>query len=171
MNFFRKLVITGLGTGYLRPAPGTWGSAAAVAAFLAVAWLACGNAITINVMLAVILVLSSIGCVAFGKFAETAFGKKDPSYCTVDEWAGQALTLMLLPYGVGTSFTGWLIVAGVAFFAFRFFDIVKPPPARQMEKLPHGWGVLIDDLFAGVYANIAAQLVLRIGLPLFAIAW
>ena len=46
--------------------------------------------------------------------------------------------------------------------AFRVFDIFKPPPARAMEKLPLGWGVLVDDLVAGLYANIAAQVFLRV---------
>ena len=56
-------------------------------------------------------------------------------------------------------------VAVVAFAAFRFFDILKPPPVRQLEKLPAGWGILADDLGAGVYANIVSQLVLRLWLP------
>jgi phosphatidylglycerophosphatase A len=54
----------------------------------------------------------------------------------------------------------------VAFAAFRAFDIIKPPPIRGLERLPRGWGVVADDLAAGVYANIVAQLVLRLGLGL-----
>jgi phosphatidylglycerophosphatase A len=53
----------------------------------------------------------------------------------------------------------WVVL--IAFVAFRFFDILKPPPCRQLEKLPAGWGILMDDLMAGVYANLASQLVIR----------
>jgi len=69
---------------------------------------------------------------------------------------------VLLPLGSG--WIGWLTTAAAGFLAFRAFDIVKPPPARQMEALPRGWGVLLDDLAAGIYANLACQLVLRLAL-------
>jgi phosphatidylglycerophosphatase A len=58
-----------------------------------------------------------------------------------------------------------LIVVLVAFAAFRVFDILKPPPCRQLEKYPFGWGVLLDDLMAGVYANMVAQILLRFLIP------
>ena len=164
MNTLGKLIISGMGTGYLRPAPGTWGSAAVAAIFLLSA-IALGSqgGPAINAILVVILALSSVGCVAFGRAAEIYYGRKDPSNCTIDEWAGQAVSLLLLP--AANDPRGWLIVCVTAFIAFRFFDITKPPPARQLEKLPFGWGVLLDDLAAGVYANIASQLVLRLALP------
>ncbi len=163
MNTLAKLIITGLGTGYLRPAPGTWGSAAIIAIYLAAVALAGGDATAVNLVLAAALVLSSIGCIAFGPAAEKLFGKKDPSHCVIDEWAGQSLTLLLLPVVPGAM--GLAATAAAAFLSFRFFDIVKPPPARQMEKLPYGWGVLLDDLMAGVYANITCQVLLRLVLP------
>ncbi len=155
-----KAIVTGLGTGYLPIAPGTWGSGAISLIFLAVAWGSGGLAVCINGSLAVLCVLSAIGCVALGKFTERTFGKKDPSQCTIDEWAGQSLTYFLLPLG-SNDWKAWLCVAAVGFFAFRLADIFKPPPARQIEKLPLGWGVLLDDLVAGIYANIACQLLLR----------
>ena len=58
------------------------------------------------------------------------------------------------------------LVAGAAFVAFRLFDIVKPPPAYRLQRLPAGWGILVDDLIAGAYANIVCQLVLRLGFGL-----
>ena len=60
-------------------------------------------------------------------------------------------------------YNGWtqLIVLSVAFTFFRLFDILKPPPVRQLERLPHGWGILMDDLAAGVYANILGQILIR----------
>ena len=107
-------------------------------------------------------VLASAACVGWGGLAETAFGRKDPSECTVDEWAGQAVALLLLP--LRQALSELLVVAAVSFLAFRAFDILKPPPARGIQKLPAGWGILADDLIAGVYANLAAQLILRWGL-------
>ncbi len=152
----KLLIATGLGTGYLPVAPGTWASAAAAAVFLLVAW---GNPYYLNGAMAGIVVLASVACVATGKFAEKHFGRKDSSQSTLDEWAGQALTYLFLPMGAG--WRDWLIVAGVGFAAFRLFDILKPPPARRLEKLPHGWGVLADDLMVAVYANLVLQVISR----------
>jgi phosphatidylglycerophosphatase A len=158
----RKLIVTGLGTGYLPVAPGTWGSAAACAVFLAAAWGAAGRQAWVSGTMALLAVAATIGCAALGRFAESAFGRKDPSQCTLDEWAGQALALCLLPLEGG--WRTWLIAAGVAFAAFRAFDILKPPPVHRAQRLPHGWGIVADDLLAGLYANVVAQLVLRLGL-------
>ncbi len=160
MSIIRKAIVTGLGTGYLPIAPGTWGSAAAMVVFLVVAFGSGGLGICVWSTMAVVMVISSVACVALGEFTQTCFGRKDPSECTIDEWAGQSLTYIFLPLGVGAG--DFFVVAAVGFFAFRLFDIVKPAPARQLEKLPLGWGVLTDDLAAGVYANIASQLLLRL---------
>ena len=127
--------------------------------FLAAARLSGGDPVSVGAVMGVLAVLASVGCVATGRFAEAAFRKKDARRCTADEWAGQGLTYFLLP--VGVNWMDWGIVAGVGFLCFRVMDIVKPPPARRLEKLPHGWGVLLDDLVAAVYANIAAQISLR----------
>ncbi len=94
-----------------------------------------------------------------GDFAKRAFGKTDPSQCTLDEWAGQAVALIALP--LGGTWKQRLIAVGVAFVVFRVLDIIKPPPARQAEKLWGGLGIVADDLVAGVYANIISQLILR----------
>jgi phosphatidylglycerophosphatase A len=55
-----------------------------------------------------------------------------------------------------------IVIAILAFLAFRFYDIVKPPPARQMEKIPGGWGIMLDDVFAGIYANVSIRVILFI---------
>ena len=162
MNRLGKLIVTGLGTGYLPIAPGTWGSAAVCAIFLAATYLGNASPVLTNGLMLAVAVAASVACVALGGFAESAFGKIDPSQCTIDEWAGQAVALLLLP--LGADGRGWLACAA-AFLAFRVFDIVKPPPAMGLQKLPRGWGILIDDLIAGVYANIVAQLFLRLVLP------
>jgi phosphatidylglycerophosphatase A len=188
MNTIRKLLLTGLGSGYL-PASGTWGSAIACAVYLAVAYglrawgsdLSCGAAGAIlNLVMLALLVLACVGCVVMGKFAEQAFGCKDPGQVNLDEVAGQSLALLLMPVCMVVQDMPartwawhptwhpwghpWVIVL-TAFVAFRFFDILKPPPIRRLEELPHGWGVLMDDLLAGVYANVAAQLLARIVIP------
>jgi len=105
----------------------------------------------------------SVVCVALGGQAEREFGSKDPSQVSADEWAGQALALAGLPMAGGDPL-GSAIAVGLGFVAFRVFDIVKPPPARLVERLPGGWGILLDDLVAGVYANLICQAVLRLWL-------
>lgn len=164
MKRLGKLIVTGLGAGYLPIAPGTWGSLGPCVVFLALAYVV-GGGLGAQVAVAVVMLLValafSVGCVVLGPAAEREFARKDPRTCTADEWAGQAVALIMLPIGAGFQ---PLITAGVAFVLFRVADIVKPPPARRMEKLPFGWGVLMDDIVAGVYANIAAHLILRMGL-------
>lgn len=151
-----KLLVTGLGTGYLPLMPGTWGSLAIAGAYLLLCRATGGSMLWVSVAMGGVLVASSIACVGLGPFAERAFGRKDPSRCSVDEFAGQALAYLALP--VGSLAMDWWIGAGVGLLYFRVFDVVKPPPARRLERLPHGWGVLADDLMAGLYANVAAQI-------------
>jgi len=127
--------------------------------FLVVAWAAAGRTIYVNGTMLLLAGVSAFLCVKLGPFAERCFDGKDPRRCTLDEWAGQAVAMLLLPPG-----DGWrdrLIVAGMAFALFRIADIVKPPPARRLEGLPQGWGMLLDDVVAGIYANLIGQLLLR----------
>src|SRR3972149_6255355 len=95
----RKLIVSGLGTGYLPIAPGTWASAVPCAIFVLLAWAARGGGAEALVAagMGMLAVLSSAACVALGPFAEAAYGRKDPSRCVIDEWAGQALALVGLP--------------------------------------------------------------------------
>jgi len=160
VSALRKLIVTGLGTGYLPVAPGTWGSAAVAGLFLLTVWGSGGRWYCVNGTLGVIVVAASIGCVALGRFAERIFGKKDPGQVSLDEWAGQAVTYLFLP----VPFAGREMWAAgiVGFLAFRMLDIVKLPPARQSQALPAGWGILVDDLIAGVQANIVTQIVVRL---------
>ena len=151
-----------MGTGYLPIAPGTWGSAAVAVLFVLIARGAGNRWYCVSGSMLVIALASAAICVKLGPFAEKAFGMKDPPEVTIDEWAGQAVAYLLLPLGAGM--TGVMVAAGAGFVAFRVIDIIKPPPARQLEKLPHGWGVLLDDVAAGVYANIVCQVVLRVAI-------
>lgn len=162
MNRLRRIIITGLGTGYLPVAPGTWGSAVVCVVFLAVAAGSGRRGICINGSLAMVAVLSSAACLWLGAFAQETFSRRDPRQCVIDEWAGQAIALLAMP--LGERLGDVLIVAGASFVAFRLLDIIKPPPAGWMERLPHGWGILLDDIVAGIYANLAVQLLFRLGL-------
>lgn len=162
---FGRAAMTVCGLGDLRPAPGTWGSLPPVAVVLvmlalgAEAWMVAGT-------MAVVAVVSSLLCLRFGDAAEATFGRKDPSHVVIDETAGQAVSLLLLPWGalgggevVGELTRDQVIVAVASFLLFRAFDIVKPPPARGLQRLGGGAGILVDDLLAGLYALGAGWLV------------
>lgn len=158
----RKAAITMCGLGFLPIAPGTWGSAGAVAVWMA-AWLivdaAGGQFLWLNLATGVGVFFAMIGSVTWGDWAIEHFKSEDPKPFVLDEGAGQWLALMFLP---AATWPQMLVVAAVQFFAFRAADIVKPPPARQFERLPGGWGVLLDDVMAGVYANLVGQVVVRV---------
>ena len=137
------LLVSGLGPiGRMNGPRGTWGSAAAVlvapALFLPLPFLA---------RLLVLAVIFYVGAKAADR-TEIILGVKDPGHVVIDELVGQWLTF--LPLAAPTTFE---LVAG--FFLFRAFDILKPPPVRASENwLPGGYGVMIDDVLAGVYAAV-----------------
>ena len=130
--------------------PGTYGSAMA-AALVGLVFHYAGPS---QWILVAGLILFSVLCVALGGWAQDFLGRKDPGPVVVDEGAGICLTLLFQPH-YGT----WAVILG--FVAFRLFDITKPPPCRQLERLPTGWGILADDLAAALYANLLCQVVLR----------
>ncbi len=147
MRNFILFVATGAGSGYSPVAPGTVGSAVGLLLYLPLAGL--GGA----VYLALVGGISLLGVWAAGR-AEALFGQRDDGRITIDEVAGMLLSLAFLPCRLEVVLTGFLL--------FRLFDIAKPPPLRAAESLPGGWGVMTDDLLAGVYANLAGQLVWRV---------
>ena len=163
----RALALTSCGLGFMRPAPGTWGSLPPPAlAFLLVLLGAPRGAIDIA-MLALAL-LSGGACLAFGVWGESRFGRKDASNIVADETAAQALVLTFLPlHAIATPLRAMLTM-GAAFILFRIFDIIKPPPANGLQRLKGGLGVLIDDLIAALYAAIVLQLALRVAWPAIA---
>ncbi|MBI1805169.1 MAG: phosphatidylglycerophosphatase A [Ignavibacteriae bacterium] len=87
-------------------------------------------------------------------FQPDAAHAADPSIVVIDEVVGMWVSLLFLPKGI--------VVALAAFVAFRAFDIVKPFPARHVERYPNGWGIMLDDVFAGVYANIIVQVLVHL---------
>lgn len=95
--------------------------------------------------------------VPLARLAERTEGRADPGSFVLDEVAGYLVALLWLPAGTER----WLVLA-LAFVAFRIFDISKPWPVRSLERLPRGWGVMADDLAAGVYANLVVRLLLTL---------
>ncbi len=151
-------IVTGMGLGLMRPAPGTWGSLPPVALAMLLAF-ARTDGRTIDMALAAMGLVFGIGCLVWGEMAERRYGKKDPGAVVADEVAGQSLALMWLPWS--TNSARIIATCAIAFFAFRVFDIIKPPPARGWQRFPGGLGILIDDLVAGFYALVATQLIVR----------
>jgi phosphatidylglycerophosphatase A len=148
------LVATFFGVGYLRPGPGTWGSAATVILWwLLGRWIAPGLQPWAVALLALAAVL--IGIPAATQVAR-ASGRKDPQFVVIDEVAGQLITLIAAPIAWQSLLLGFIL--------FRAFDIVKPPPVRQLERLPEGVGIVVDDVGAGLYGLAVMQVVLRFGL-------
>jgi len=156
----RRLLTSCFGLGLMPGAPGTWGSLPPVIVSMGVAYLA-GTGVWTAMVMAALLAVGSIVCVKFAADAIAATGGADPAEVVADEFAGQALTLL----AVGTVPQNLICSTAIIGFAFfRFFDIAKPWPIRKLEKLPKGWGILADDLLAGVYAALLLVLCLRIGL-------
>ena len=155
----RRLLASCFGLGRLPLAPGTWGSLPAAIIF----GLMChfhASGILISIVMAALALAGSIVCVRFAPVVIRATGKGDPGEVVADELAGQAVTFLFIPFLTLETFsTGQIWVTTVAgFLLFRLFDIAKPWPIRRLEKLPEGWGVLADDLLAGVYAGIVLLL-------------
>jgi phosphatidylglycerophosphatase A len=108
-------------------------------------------------MAAIFTIALILGSVWVAHRAEQQLNAKDPGCIVIDEIAGMCVTMLFIPLTFATGAAG--------FFLFRLFDVIKPPPARQVEKLMKGgWGVVMDDVVAGVMANM----VLRIGILILA---
>lgn len=151
----KRLFTSCFGLGLLPLAPGTWGSLPPAAVFALLAYLQTPVVVIVVAMAAFVLV-GSVICVMFAPTVAAAVGKEDPGEVVADEFAGQSL--VFIP-AVLLSQLQPLLMAGLGFVLFRLFDIAKPWPIRKLEKLPNGWGILADDLLAGVYAAILLLLV------------
>jgi phosphatidylglycerophosphatase A len=147
------LVATFFGIGRLHPGPGSWGSAATVLLWSAIAYaLAPSLRTPVAMVLAVLVAL--IGIPAATRVARGS-GVKDPQFVVIDEVAGQLIALIGVPLGWKTFLAGFIL--------FRGFDILKPPPVRQLEALPEGTGIVVDDVAAGLYALAVMHLLLHFG--------
>jgi phosphatidylglycerophosphatase A len=154
------MLLTFFGAGKSPRAPGTVGSLGA-SIIIAVLYPAIFEHVTFlswNLILLFGSFAACVGLVALGPWAMVHYGTKDPQPVVLDEVAGVFLTMVFVP--MDSDWHGWLMIA-IGFIAFRAFDITKPPPCRQLERLPAGWGILCDDLMAGVYANFVCQVAAR----------
>lgn len=149
MKHIARIIATTCYSGYFPFAPGTVGSVIGLVLF----WF-------IPEFRGMTLASASVVLFFLGVWAATVVDKVDGTHdaglINVDEVVGMWISLLFLPSNVSV---WWWIVA---FFLFRGFDIVKPFPAGWAQKLPRGWGVMIDDVFAGIYANLVLQIILRL---------
>jgi phosphatidylglycerophosphatase A len=167
------LAIATCGVGYLPLAPGTWGSLLGIGIYALVRGLLLQGfwdrtaefrlnlfhlfyaIIAIQFLIAALIVF--VGTWAASR-TEKLSGKKDPGKVVIDEVAGQFIALLPVPFIV--EFAWWPAI--LAFALFRFFDIVKPYPARKLESLHGGLGVMADDVIAGVYAAIVVAVAVSV---------
>ncbi len=148
IDFLARVVATAFGSGYSPFAPGTAGSAVGLLLFIPLArfrwpW-----------QVAACAVVFLVGVAAAGRVA-ALLKVEDPGLVVVDEVAGQWITLTALPFTPAVALAGFVL--------FRLMDVLKPWPARDLERLHGGWGIMADDVMAGIYAH----LLLRVGLLLW----
>ena len=143
-------IATVVGVGYGKPGPGTWGS---VAAFLFWGAQAYFRELSPHDILVGLLIWIALA-IALGVPASTIVaresGRKDPQFVVIDEVAGVWIALLFCPIEWSHAL--------ICLVLFRLFDITKPFPVRQLEKLPGGWGIVFDDVAAGLYALGVASL-------------
>jgi len=144
MDRFFLFLASGFGAGYVPIAPGTAGTLVAIPIFFAL------SLIPFPLYELTILTFFFLASWISGE-AQRCWGRKDHPRIVIDEIMGYLITMLWLPK------TFLFIILG--FFLFRFFDIVKPPPIRLLERVKGGFGVVLDDVVAGVYANIVLQLI------------
>jgi len=147
-------VATFFGIGRLRPGPGTWASAATVVIWAAIAY-GLTPSLRTPVAIALAVLVTLVGIPAATRVAR-ASATKDPQFVVIDEVAGQLIALIAVPLAWQTFLVGLIL--------FRAFDIVKPPPVRQLERLPEGTGIMLDDVAAGIFAFVGMHLLLHFGL-------
>jgi len=142
INWFEKLIGSGFYTGYVPIASGTFGSLVAIVIYIIPGFE------RLEIIIPAIILLFSYGLFVSSKF-EKVYGK-DPSQCTVDEVVGTWIALIALPKSFLIVFTTFLI--------WCVLDIIKPFPARSSEKLPGGFGIMIDDVISGFYTVVIVHL-------------
>jgi len=170
---YAALAIATCGVGYLPLAPGTWGSLVGIGVYAVVRGiglklmfdLAAARNLTLLHVYSVTLMLELLAAVIItfiGIWAasrtEKLSGTKDPSKVVIDEVAGQFIALLPVPFLINEAW--WAAI--LAFVFFRFFDIVKPYPARKFESLESGLGIMADDVVAGIYAAIVVAIAVTI---------
>jgi phosphatidylglycerophosphatase A len=143
-------VATFFGAGFGKPGPGTWGSVAAVLLWAAYAAVFHSTPQALLLALLIGIVLTLLLGIPASTIAARESGLHDPQFVVIDEVAGQWIALLFSPFD--------LRHALIALILFRLFDITKPFPVRRLERLPAGWGIVLDDVGAGLYALGVASL-------------
>jgi phosphatidylglycerophosphatase A len=150
-TFWAWTVGTFFGAGLLKPGPGTYGSVAAV-----LLWYIAANIFNpSHLALAIATIIAALAVTLIGIPASTIVAREshreDPGHVVIDEVAGQLVALIAIT-------PDWKHVA-LSLLLFRFFDILKPPPIRQLERLHEGTGIMLDDIAAGLFALLFAHLI------------
>ncbi|MGA7832109.1 MAG: phosphatidylglycerophosphatase A [Terracidiphilus sp.] len=143
-------VATFFGAGFGKPGPGTWGSVAAVLLWATYAWFSHPTSHALLLALLIGIAFALVLGIPAATIVARESGRHDPQFVVIDEAAGQWIALL-------GSHANWRH-ALIALILFRLFDITKPFPVRQLEKLPEGWGIVLDDVGAGLYALGVASL-------------
>ena len=144
INIFEKMLGSGFFTGYIPIVPGTFGSLAGLLIYYIPGFE------KPVIILPAIIVFTVYGIYVGNKF-DKVYGK-DPRQCTIDEVVGMWISLLFLPKQI--------VISILAFIIWRAFDIVKPFPAKNLEKLEGGLGIMIDDVVSGLYSLIVLQVIL-----------
>jgi phosphatidylglycerophosphatase A len=158
----KRFLTASLGLGWLPLAPGSWGSLGPAGIFALMGY--CSLPLpSIMAVMGVLFVAGCVGSIALSPHTIAVTGDEDPDEVVLDEVAGQPMCFMTMPLWPAAVFTphGMLAVAAAGFFFFRLFDTLKPWPCKRLEDLPKGWGILADDLVAGIYAAIVLVVAVR----------
>ncbi len=147
LNYFILFVATGFGAGFSPVVPGTMGTLLAIPIYYF------GSSIS-SPLYALTLVAFFFFSSWISNQAERYWGTKDDRRIVIDEIMGFLVTMLWVPKSISS------IIAG--FILFRFFDIVKPFPIRHLERVKSGFGVVLDDVLAGIYSNIILHLIWRV---------
>jgi len=142
---------TFFGAGYLKPGPGTYGSIAAVLLWFGAAHLLHPAPVALAIGTAIAALAATLIGIPAATIVARESGREDPGHVVIDEVAGQLIALIAIP-------VDWRHAA-VSLLLFRIFDIFKPPPIRQLERLPGGTGIMLDDVAAGLFALLLAQII------------
>ena len=144
-GFLSLAFVTGLFSGYAPIAPGTAGSLVGLVIALI------PGILEPEIIIPLTLVTFALGVYFSNRFSTAT--DPDPSFVVIDEVVGMWIALFLLPFTPLALF--------LSFIVFRLLDIVKPFPARRLEHLPGGWGIMTDDVVAAIYANVIVRIILK----------
>ena len=151
-----NMLATGFYSGYCPVAPGTAGTLAAAAGVYLLSFAFPALAMPLESCLLAVFT-TALGILCANVVCDSQLygaDNKDPKQIVIDEFSGYFVTIIGLEHNIAS--------LAVAFACFRLFDILKPPPIKRLERLPRGWGIVLDDVLAGVYAALLARIVLHI---------